>query len=862
MRVLLPLLIVLLFPVALLAASGEVLTDANWKTFVPEGKEVDAILGDFALRSDRISAVVGQPMLWRRANLSSGLVGVCLIDLTRIADNNDQISGFYPLARNMPFSADAIESANGRTVLRFHGKSVAGKSPAAEKDAAPAKDTVAGHEHTLSYELEDGTDFILVRSVLKNSSDSPWELTLEDSLRADNFDQKPSEGSSEFFCVQDTYWRQAYGIAADGHRVLFKGGDKPFKLLYIPTAAESPKILLKPGESYELVRRIFPAAHAAAAHGAWLTQQKKPGATVSLLIKDPSGPVAGALATLKTATGTFTAHSGANGAIDARLEPGEVELKVQSIGRGTATQKIQINGAATEAKVVAIELSTPARIKALITDDAGAPIPCKVQFKGVNETKNPNWGPKSAVHAVENLYYSHNGSFEIEIDPGEYVAIVSYGAVYDIQRVSLKVGAGETVALNARLKKSVNTDGWFSADFHSHSSPSGDNTSDQRGRVLNLLCEHIDFAPCTEHARIDTYTPHLEALGVTERMGTCTGMELTGSVLPLGHLNAFPLKMKPHTQNNGGPVTSAIEEQIKVLSEWDDKAEKLVQQNHPDIGWLFFDKNGDYQRDEGYKLGFKYMNVMEVHPIDSVLAMKPTYVVMTILRNNRIFNWLQLLNLGHRIPGVINTDAHYNAHGSGGIFNWVASSATIPGKIDSMEIVRNSKAGKIVMSNGPFLRVDLNGTLPGGDIALTDGKGTLNVEVQTPNWIEVDRVQVLLNGRPDPALNFTAEKNPELFTAGVGKTVGGLRFKHAIALALEKDTHVVVVAAGEKSKLGDVMGPDWGKQNPAAISNPIFVDRDGNGFTANGDTLGADLPVKERPVKDETKSEAKKDQPQ
>lgn len=852
-RLFLALLFIL--PAGLQAASGAPLTEQNWDAHVPAGKETDAILGDFALRSNRISAIVAQPMAWRKANLTSGVVGACLLDLTRTADNNDQLSGFYPLARNMPFVADPIETKDGRTILRLRGVTVIAKiekdakevEDEKEKEKAKAPKEPPGREHTLSYELEDNVDYILVRSVLKNSSESPWELTLEDNFRADNF-EKPAEGASDFFAVQDTYWRAAYGVAAEGHRMLYKGGDKPFKVLYVPAASESPKILLKPGESYELVRRIFPAAHTAEARGAWLTQQKKSIGALSLSIKDSTGPVPGALATLKTAAGTFTARSDATGKIDAQLEPGEIELSVKSIGRGLSTHKIQLE---TGAKNIALDLPSPSRVKAAITDDAGAPIPCKVQFKGLNGTKNPNFGPKSAAHAVENLYYSHNGTFDLAIDPGEYEAIVSYGPVYDVQRVALKVVAGESVALNARLKKSVQTDGWFSADFHSHSSPSGDNTSDQRGRVLNLLCEHTDFAPCTEHGRIDTYVPHLEALGVKHLMGTCSGMELTGTPLPLAHLNAFPLKLTPRTQNNGGPVTGPAEEQIKRLTEWDEKSEKLVQQNHPDIGWLFFDKNGDYKPDAGHKEGFKYMNVMEVHPIDKVLAMKPTYIALTLVRNNRIFNWLQLLNVGHRIPGVVNTDSHYNAHGSGGIFNWVASTAKSPGEIDSLEIVRNSKAGKIVMTNGPFLRVDLSGTPPGGDIALSDGKGTLNVEVQTPNWIEIDRVQVLLNGRADPALNFSAEKNPELFKSGIGKTAGGLRFKHAIPLALEKDTHVIVVAVGEQSTLGEVMGPDWGKQKPAAISNPIYVDRDGNGFKANGDTLDAELPVKgERPVKE------------
>jgi hypothetical protein len=38
--------------------------------------------------------------------------------------------------------------------------------------------------------------------------------------------------------------------------------------------------------------------------------------------------------------------------------------------------------------------------------------------------------------------------------------------------------------------------------------------------------------------------------------------------------------------------------------------------------------------------------------------------------------------------------------------------------------------------------------------------------------------------------------------------------------------------------------PDRGGELPVAISNPIFVDADGDGFKPSRDTLGAPLPVK------------------
>ena len=103
------------------------------------------------------------------------------------------------------------------------------------------------------------------------------------------------------------------------------------------------------------------------------------------------------------------------------------------------------------------------------------------------------------------------------------------GPEYDMVKVPLKVEKASIVPLKATLKRAYSTPGWVSCDFHSHSSPSGDNTADQRGRVLNLLCEHIEFAPCTEHNRLSTYDPHLKRLGAQARMATCVGMELTGA---------------------------------------------------------------------------------------------------------------------------------------------------------------------------------------------------------------------------------------------------------------------------------------------------------------------------------------------
>jgi hypothetical protein len=827
------------------AAELAVLTNANWDHLAPAGKEADCILGDFAFRSDRIQAVVAQPLPTRNANMTVKQVGGAVIDLTLTENPNDQLSAYYPGMRRHVFTQAEIKQASGKKVV------LVCTAPAQTAKAEPKTD--AQPEVRLEYELEDGQPYLLVRSVFKNTFDQPLELALEDDVRADDFDRKVKPGLTDFFWVHDHYFEQAYGVLADKHGLKTRSDKRNSVIQYLPEKSEMPTVTLAPGQTYELVRRLIPGPHLLAVKGEALRLQGKTAVHCGWNLVDPAfKAVVGVDFTLKQGEEMYgTARSDARGWVRADLPPEKFTLTIKTPGRGTLEREIDLTDFKDgETLNSEYKLETPSQVVATITDEKGGPIPCKVAFKGKGETLSPNWGPPSARQAVVHLFYSESGRFIVPINPGEYEATVSHGPEYDLVRVPLTIEKGRSTPLKAILKRAFATPGWVSADFHSHSTPSGDNTTDQRGRVLNLLCEHIEFAPCTEHNRIDSYVPHLKALGAEKLMGTCCGIELTGDPLPLNHHNAFPLKLKPRTQDNGAPTKDRDpQQQIRRLAEWDDKAEKLVQQNHPDIGWLFFDKDGDGKPDEGYKDAFAYMNVVEVHPIHEVLTGAPTRVYTDPMGkkmeyNHTIFNWLQLLNQGVRIPGVVNTDAHYNFHGSGGLRTYVRSDAKAPGDIDPLEIVRHAKKGHMVMSNGPFLDVKLNDAIPGDDLRLEGGKGTLHVRVLCPNWLEVDRVQVLLNGKADPNLNFTRKTHAELFHDKA------LRFAHAVDLVLEKDTHVIVVALGEESEIGDVMGPLWGKQKPAAITNPIFVDVDGSGFKANGDTLGAPLPVKSgKPVK-------------
>jgi hypothetical protein len=119
---------------------------------------------------------------------------------------------------------------------------------------------------------------------------------------------------------------------------------------------------------------------------------------------------------------------------------------------------------------------------------------------------------------------------------------------------------------------------------------------------------------------------------------------------------------------------------------------------------------------------------------------------------------------------------------------------------------------------------------------VAEGGIELRLRVQAPEWMDVDRVQIMVSGRQPKEYNFTRKQHPAMFRQGV------LRFEQTVRVALQRDEHLIVVATGEGADLSKGWGRNpYGRMRPVAFTNPIYVDVDRDGFKANGDTLGHPL---------------------
>jgi len=814
------------------------------KTALPRGKEADGMIGDWLIRNDKVVAVIGRTGDWRDANQMVEGVQGAVIDFTTVGRNNDELVVFYPMGYR-PVGV----SANRAEVTSAKGSSV---SLAVIRDATIKEPYVT----TTTYTLNDNESFLHVRTIHKNTSSNPVEVAAHDWLRLDNdIACRQSSGDQTCVVLENKWYHAAYGLAgADGRAQRANKGFAQKNLRSIGVLVHYPAVdpeqkatlTIEPGRTLVLERLLLVGRDTAdvQAIAARAAARTPPRIKLTAREKEGGAPIAEVFVEIKRDGMYVTgATSAADGSFELPLDDGNYSLTAMQTGRPELQRTLVVRqGKASGDTVLALAPQSTVTID--ITEAGGGQrMPVKLEFRNPKGKGGPDLGPPKRPNGANNLFFSARGQDTFPILPGDYAVHISRGPEYEVAIRTLRVSAGAHVQLSVALRHEFTTPQWILADLHNHATGSGDSSIELAGRVLNLAGSGIEFAPATEHNRISTFTPTIRALGLENFIASCPGMELSGRPGPgnTNHQIGFPLEIREDRQGYGAPRTD-VDPLIQMtrLYELDHRSPKLMQQNHPDIPWLYFDKDRDGVVDGGFGTR-PITDVMEIR--ESMLTVLTETDPATTRHHNRVFYWLQMLNQGDHILGTANTDAHSVGHQSGSIFNYVHLDHPDIATLDPWEIARAVKHGHVVMSNGPFMEVSISGALPGDTVTVAPDAVTVKIKVQQADWSRIDRVQLLVNGRQLATGSFTREKNPEKFGKGV------VQFEQTVTVPLKQDAHIIVVAAGEHETIANRVGGKYADNMPMAMSNPIFVDIDGNGFQPNHDTLGVPLPAA-KPGKD------------
>lgn len=554
------------------------------------------------------------------------------------------------------------------------------------------------------------------------------------------------------------------------------------------------------------------------------------GHPVTQLRPDTSGPLAGEFR--------------------AALPPGDYRLRFRSAQRPTRILEVSVP--------VAGEARVPKQVYAPLGGLVFGPAfwdggPGRVIVRGVGETPDPvfadelldfrlNGRRTPSGRESDSLYFGGEAGDPafVALSPGRYTLTAVRGPEFDVVvREIVLSDPGERLPVPPfQLTRVASLPGWVSADLHVHAEASDDSAVPNAARLRHFAAEGVRVLVATDHDNVPDYRQALRETGLGGEIMVVTGVEITSSApsaeapWSIGHHNAWPVTRQAEAHRGGAPASQkrSVADLYAGLRARGDV--DFVQLNHPSGSDL---DDGAYfthlaVAGKGYDaalpisaqpnralltpaadgtraLDFDAMEVMNGRP-------RAYY-----LRARR--DWYSLLRQGFPRTGTANSDSHGPDELAGYPRNyvWLGEDAPTPAALN-----RALRAGRSFGTNGPLLLdFQVNGAGMGELASAPDGQLAVRYEVVAAPWVPLDEIRMLVNGE-------VVHRSP---------TRSGTQ-----RLRVRGDAFVTLEAGAPL----DADPANWARIHPglytervapghlpAAFSNPIYVDVDGDArFTPPG----------------------------
>lgn len=768
-----------------------------------DGALASGAIGDFRLESDRIVVIVDA--LERPWGTSKS--GGNIRDIAPAGGRDELAQAFLLLNEQYPSLVvydDAATTANGSSAqLRVRGHD--------ERTPGIAIET--------TYRVEQGQPWVQISTRITNQTNQPI---------------------SDFDVGDGVYWGTAQHFAP-GHGTHFEGakilpwvggrGDdvayvygtktgRPRSVHAVSWANFSPCAqTLAPGASMECQRYIIVGSRAdfaGALESLWRLRNQKTG-RLQGRFEDIASHLAvdRALIAIATADGKpfATTLTDSQGRYSIALPPGAYRVSVSAPGRSGA-QDVAVQVDSDSSTSLSGVLSEPAELAFEVRDEGGALLPAKLTLFGREPTPDPTLGPPHRAAGSGNVALTATGQGKLALSAGRYHVVASHGPEYTISSVDVELAPGRETAGRFELRRVVDTHGYIGADLHQHANPSTDSVVTIEDRVISDLAEGVEVAVATDHEAITDYAPAVASLRARPRLLTIVGDEATTHTI--GHFNGFPLTRRPELPRGGAFAAEGLSAAEIFAHLRADPLCRVVQVNHPRvarIGYFAISKFDPTapKLPEGFAVNFDALEVANGKRMHLV--------------SETLLDWYSLLRRGLRITATGNSDTHRIVADEAG---WPRTYVKVPDDdpanlTPEMIATGISQHRDVVVSMGPFLRVNVDGQPPGSSLRARGGRGgsrgiDIDVQVWAAPWVDVTRLEIVVNGETRETIAIAPSEEP-------------LRLDWKKYLSLTEDAFVVVVARGERPLAPVVSGDAY----PIAISNPVWVDVDSRpGWNAPG----------------------------
>ncbi len=447
------------------------------------------------------------------------------------------------------------------------------------------------------------------------------------------------------------------------------------------------------------------------------------------------------------------------------------------------------------------------KVRVIIRDRENRPLPGRL---AVRLDDGSPYGKAAEIFYAERpltairpgIAYTATGTLEMELLPGRYRVHATRGVEWGKDEADFALdSSSDLTEVTLTLSPEVDTTGYVACDTHIHTfTHSGHGDASVKERLVTLAGEGVELAIATDHNHNTDYRPAQTSLQLDKSFTAVTGNEVTTDN---GHFNAFPLNPKDEIPNYMTLDWSVVVQGAKDLGA------QVVILNHP--RWP-----GDRSPFDHFELKPLSGQRRDQRPFsfDAIELINSDSLEKDPLRTFR--DWFGLLNRGIRPTAIGSSDSHAVGVIVGQGRTYVPVSEEHPSKIPVDEACAAFLEGRPSVSMGIFADVWVNqGARPGDVVALGDGSVTVRLRVAAPSWVSPRRAMVFLNGilTHERALSPLLDRPfDRLFDVELPAPRG--------------DATLVCIVLGD-----GIEGPWWptAEDYTIAATNPIYLDRDGNG---------------------------------
>jgi hypothetical protein len=428
-------------------------------------------------------------------------------------------------------------------------------------------------------------------------------------------------------------------------------------------------------------------------------------------------------------------------------------------------------------------------------------VPARVLVRGLDGTPDPDWGEDPSDGASLNVVHAGRDG-QRAIPPGRYRVTVTRGFEYTMRESDVTAVEGKTVVVDAELERVVDTPGWIAADLHVHAVASPDAPTRLSDRVLALAAAGVEVAVATDHNAVTDYAPAIREQGLDPWLASAVGDEVTTRGVLFGHFNVFPLAPGSDPIAFERVTPAAIVAAARAAAPAD--RAKIVQLNHPRMGSIgYFDLTRFDPRDvAGWRSRSPVVDTsfdaIEVFNGDDYSNLEEVERVMR--------DWYALLDAGVRITATGNSDSHkITYHESGVPRNLVQVGDDDPAHFDEARFVGAIRAGRVIVSSGPTVWLEVAGHGVGD--SASPGDREVRVIVDAPAWVDVSRVELVRRGEV-------------MHTWTVPFSAGPRRLDVRIHAVLSRGDWVLAIARGERP-MAFLARPG---AKPFSFTNPVWIE--------------------------------------